>query len=79
MNRFHTSAKGIDHLIFFSLDMFDFKIKLDKKGHPPGLSSIEFWLVKHMSQSTVVCHEYEFPSQEVMPPHFQGVHYGGQL
>jgi hypothetical protein len=39
-NCFHTSTKGIDHLIFLSLDMFDFEIKLAKKGHPPSLSSI---------------------------------------
>jgi hypothetical protein len=49
VNCFHTLAKGIDHLIFFSFDMFDFKIKLTKEGHPPSLFGIELWLVKQIS------------------------------
>jgi hypothetical protein len=79
VNCFHASTKGIDHPILFSFNMFDFKIKLVEEGHPPSLSGIEIWLVKQISQSIVVCHKYKFSSQEVMPPHFQGVHYGGQL
>jgi hypothetical protein len=79
MNCFHTSAKGINHLTFLSFDMFDFEMKLAKEGHPPILSSIEFWLVKQVPQSTMVCHKYKFPTHELMPPHFQSVRYGGQL
>jgi len=79
VNCFHAFAEGIDHPLFLSLNMFDFKIKLVEEGHPPSLYGIELWLVKQISQSTVVCHKYKFSSQEVVPPHFQGVHYGGQL
>jgi hypothetical protein len=79
VNCFHTSAKGIDHPIFLSFNVFDFKNKLAKEGYPPSLSSIELWFIKQVSQSTVICHKYKFSSQEVMPPHFQGMHYGSQF
>jgi hypothetical protein len=46
VNSFHTSSKGIGHPIFLSFNVFDFKIKLAKEGHPPSLSSIELWLIK---------------------------------
>jgi hypothetical protein len=76
VNCFHASAKGIDNPIFFSFNVFDFEIIFTKEGHPSSLSGIELRLVKQISQSTVICHNYKFPSQEVMPPHFQGMHYG---
>ena len=51
----HLPAECVNHFVFFSFYVFDFKIKITQKLQPSRLPNIQSWLIKQVFQTTMVC------------------------